>query len=650
MTTLTLSKKVLLSPPLSGNGAFPGMRELIPYGVQTDLSEFEGLFINFGRISDPLPFTMQDQYDEPLTEVEYPGIILENEYLKATFLPDFGGRLWGLYDKKAKRDLLLDNSAVMPNNLAIRNAWCAGGIEYNIGRRGHDEQTCSRRFAATLKDSDGTPVLRFYEFDRDRAIPFQIDFYLPEKSRFLFARISIKNIHETVIPMYFWSNIAVPQLPGCRVIVPTFESYSNVYDGGKHSLTKIQLPDGEGFDGTYPENFPVAKDLYFNIPENVRKYETVMFRDGYGLLFASTKRLQGRKLFVWGENAGGKHWQRKLVADGLPDYLEIQGGLGKTQYECLPMPPKTTWEHLEAYGAISMSPEDCFNSWERAVESSNKLVDEILPEEFLEQELLRTRESFSTTPGKVIFSGSPWGALEEKRRGKKMTGHLDFGDLSSATIAPWIELLEKQTMPETSPDSYLVQDEWFELLKNAKHNWLTLFHLALNYFHRGDFDTAEKCIDKSIALQKNVFNTFALANILREQGKYEKALELFSAVSIDPASDISVVKECFKVFIEQQLPAEKMLLLWEKQPVPYQEKPIFKFFHAYALAYAGKLDEAEAILLHDGGLEVGDIREGEISITDLYIYIQIAKASQQGKSITAKDVDVPFKLDMRMKL
>lgn len=650
MTTLTLSKKRLFSPPLSGNGVFPGMRELIPYGIKTDLSEFEGLFINFGRISDPLPFTMQDQYDEPAKEVEYPSIELENEYLKATFLPDFGGRLWSLYDKKAKRDLLLDNTSVMPNNLAIRNAWCAGGIEYNIGRRGHDEQTCSRRFAAVLKDSDDTPVLRFYEFNRDRAIPFQIDFYLPEKSRFLFARVSIKNIHEKVVPMYFWSNIAVPQLPGCRVIVPTFETYSNIYDGGSHSLTNIPMPDGEGFDGSYPENFPVAKDLFFNIPDDVRKYETVMFQDGYGLLFASTKRLQGRKLFVWGENAGGKHWQRKLVPDDLPDYIEIQGGLAKTQFECLPMPPETTWEHLEAYGAISMPPEDCFNSWERAVEASNKLVDEILPASFLEEELLRTRKSFAAAPGKVIFQGSPWGALEEKRRGSKMANHLDFGDLSSADVAPWVELLEKCSMPETFPCSYLVQDEWFELLKKAKQNWLTLFHLALNYFHRDDLDAAESCINKSIALQKNAFNTFALANIFRNQGKIQEALELFSTVIFDKDSDISVVKECFKVFIEQQLPAEKMLSLWEKLPLQYQEKPIFQFFHAYALAYSGNLDAAEAILMQDGGLEVGDIREGEISITDLYIYIQIAKAEKEGKVITARDVEIPFKLDMRMKL
>ena len=137
--------------------------------------------------------------------------------------------MWGLFDKVQQRELLLDNPGFLPNNLAIRNAWVAGGIEYNIGRRGHDEQTCSPRFTAVLQDSDGTPVVRFYEFVRDRAVPFQIDFYLPDKSRFLFARVAVMNIRDEVTPMYFWSNIAVPQLPGCRVIVPAFDTYANVY-------------------------------------------------------------------------------------------------------------------------------------------------------------------------------------------------------------------------------------------------------------------------------------------------------------------------------------------------------------------------------------------------------------------------------------
>lgn len=647
MSEFRVSRRDLYGFKLGADGKFPAMRELIRSGVSVNLSDQDGLYINYGKVNDPLPFTMQDQYDAAPEKITFETIELENDFLKATFIPALGGRLWGLFDKVQQRELLLDNPGFLPNNLAIRNAWVAGGIEYNIGRRGHDEQTCSPRFTAVLQDSDGTPVVRFYEFVRDRAVPFQIDFYLPEKSRFLFARVAVMNIRNEVTPMYFWSNIAVPQLPGCRVIVPAFDTYANVYDRGAHALSRIPLPDGEGFDGSYPENFATVRDYFYNIPDDTRKYEVVMYRDGYGMLFASTKRLQGRKLFVWGESNGGKHWQRKLVAPGIPDYIEIQGGWAKTQHECLPMPPNTTWEHLEAYGAINMAPDKIFNSWSQAVATANEQVDAILPQHILDAELERTRESFARKPGKVIFRGSGWGALEEARLGHQLAAHLDFGEVPPAQ-AQWLQLLRHNSLPDEAPVSYLVQPEWRKILQQAAESWQTQYHLGLSYFHDAEYDIAAKYIARSLELQRNAYNMLAWANILRVQGKRDETLALYARLVTHEQADVSLVKECFKVFVDQQYDPAKMVDLWEKLPSDLQERPVFRFFHAYAFAYSGELEKAEAILLADGGLEVGDIREGEISITDLYIYIQQQKARRRGVELQKSEVEIPFKLDLRM--
>lgn len=119
---------------------------------------------------------MQDNYALEESELEFPSVILENEYLEAVFLPTLGGRIWSLYDKVEKRDLVTRNPVFKPGNFAVRNAWVAGGIEWNIGRRGHDARTSSPLFAAQLSLPDGTPVLRLYEFCRDRAATYQMDF------------------------------------------------------------------------------------------------------------------------------------------------------------------------------------------------------------------------------------------------------------------------------------------------------------------------------------------------------------------------------------------------------------------------------------------------------------------------------------------
>lgn len=46
--------------------------------------------------------------------------VLENEYLRATFLLEFGGRLWSLLHKPSGRELLDTNPVFQPANLAQR--------------------------------------------------------------------------------------------------------------------------------------------------------------------------------------------------------------------------------------------------------------------------------------------------------------------------------------------------------------------------------------------------------------------------------------------------------------------------------------------------------------------------------------------------
>ena len=69
---------------------------------------------------------------------------------------------------------------------------------------------------------------------------------------------------------------------------------------------------------------------------------------------------------------------------------------------------------------------------------------------------------------------------------------------------------------------------------------------------------------------------------------------------------------------------------------------------ANALAHTGKTAEAEAILLENGGLEIPDIREGENSTSGLYLYIQEQKAKRDKIPFAAANIQVPFKLDLRM--
>ena len=54
-------------------------------------------------------------------------------------------------------------------------------------------------------------------------------------------------------------------------------------------------------------------DLFFDIPAAGRKWEAALDGKGVGLVQASTDRLQGRKLFMWGSGSGGRHWEEFLA-------------------------------------------------------------------------------------------------------------------------------------------------------------------------------------------------------------------------------------------------------------------------------------------------------------------------------------------------
>ena len=91
------------------------------------------------------------------------------------------------------------------------------------------------------------------------------------------------------------------------------------------------------------------------------------------------------------------------------------------------MPPKTAWEWLEAYGGIEAAPEDIFNSWDRAMETTTALADKLLPEEDMDQILKATREKIALKSGTLRFKGDGNAALEELRSGRKLAPQLDFG-------------------------------------------------------------------------------------------------------------------------------------------------------------------------------------------------------------------------------
>src|SRR5437762_11929933 len=65
--------------------------------------------IGFGCDAGVLPYRIQDQYTRNRQPRDFVAITLENDHLRATFLPQLGGRLYSLIHKPTHRNLLYTN-------------------------------------------------------------------------------------------------------------------------------------------------------------------------------------------------------------------------------------------------------------------------------------------------------------------------------------------------------------------------------------------------------------------------------------------------------------------------------------------------------------------------------------------------------------
>lgn len=262
--TLTFETLELPVAELGPESSVPDLmgEKILQNQLTFDLEEGDDIHPGYGRVENSYPYRQFNTYTRTLTKQKVGTAVLENRHLRAVFLPGYGGRLWSLEDKAAGRDLLYTNDVLQFSNLAVRNAWFSGGVEWNIGIIGHNPFTTAPLYTARLEEK-GVPVLRMYEYEQVRGVCYQMDFWLGEEDKFLNCRFKIINENSDVTPMYWWSNIAVPEYEGGRVVVPAEKAYTLK----NMCVYKTDIPVVNGVDVTAYNDIPTSIDYFFDIPE-----------------------------------------------------------------------------------------------------------------------------------------------------------------------------------------------------------------------------------------------------------------------------------------------------------------------------------------------------------------------------------------------
>jgi hypothetical protein len=631
------------------------------YEITDKVEHEECKYLGKGMIPTLLPYQLQDGYSREKRPRDFNAAIVENDHLRAIFLPELGGRLWSIFDKDHQKELLYVNPVFQAGNLGLRNAWFSGGVEFNVGIKGHNPLTCSPLHVAVDQTPDGE-VLRLYEFERIRGIVYSVSAWVNDDSPMLYLRCRIENHSEETKHMYWWTNIAVPETPGTRIIVPASEAFLSFYSVDHYILDKTNIPINDGIDLSYPDNILSSRDFFYRIPEQSHKWIASANEQGYGLLQCSTNQLYGRKLFVWGMSQGGRRWNEWLSEENSA-YIEIQAGLAYTQLEHIPMESNTVWEWKEIYTLLHNTPKKLHGDYNQAVHT----VETYLKERIGNPNNTYFPSDLSVTNTKQVFTGSNWGHLEEMLKGKRISNTLFFPRVKDSETDAWYELLEKGTFPcpnpMQEPTSYVSGREWLEKLEALpEQNWYSLLHIgviryAMYTYGEGSIETAQEAWECSY---DKCVNPWALRNLaMLYKNEYyvpEKAHELIlKAFHLKP--------DCCALAIEtaEQLVSdgsdELWLELYRKLSPELQTCGRLRLHKAIALLNLERLDEATKILNAD--FVMPDIKEGELSISHLWfelyrrLYskeIGAAYNPQDEALIRAADAKYPLPkaLDFRM--
>ena len=299
------------------------------------------------------PYTMRTNLTGVKADHAWRAIFLENEYLKCTVLPDFGGRLYTCVDKISGQPIFYANPSIKLAQVGYRGSWAEFGVEFNFPISHNWASVSPVDFAYAAHD-DGSASVWVSNIDRVYGMQWQVELVLKPGSTLLEQRVTLYNRSDVRHRYYWWNNAAVQVWDDSRVEYPmqfvASHGFTDVYrwpvdaQGRDLSLIKDQTNG--------PVSFFVhgSHEPFMGVWNPKTQAGTAHF--------AEYRDLPAKKTWSWGADAAGLDW-RKALSDDNSACVEVQGGLFRNQETFAFLDPGQTirfseyWMPVRGTGGIS---------------------------------------------------------------------------------------------------------------------------------------------------------------------------------------------------------------------------------------------------------------------------------------------------------
>ena len=305
-TSVTVSETEITIPTyrFSGRESEPPLFNLSSVGGMYPLPPFKHPFTG----DSPKPVT-------------YKAIQLENEYLRLTYLPDFGGRFYSLYDKVAGREMFYENDVIKPAGYNSRHSFALFGIELTGPYDSHSLTLNGEPlwFNRVLEHPDGSAEIVLGTIDPVYRMKINFSARLYPGIGAMQLKTFIYNRRLSRKPYMCWISGAMTSSERTRFIYPMTRTIG-------HTTSEVaDWPVHEGIDYSFDHNNHHMLGV-FGIDSYDNFQGAYLHDQNYGVFRWGDRRIvQGMKMWTFGYSKSAEYIQQQYTDKGGP-YIEIQSG------------------------------------------------------------------------------------------------------------------------------------------------------------------------------------------------------------------------------------------------------------------------------------------------------------------------------------
>ncbi len=294
----------------------------IPTYEHTD-REMEPPLFRISSVQGLYPFTTYlgpFRAEDPQLQT-YKSLVIESRYLKLTYLPELGGRIFSLYDKLRKREVFYRNDVIKPTMFNPRQSWPVSGIELTGPYDAHMLTLHSEPYWShtVVRHPDGSVSLVLGEVDPIYHMKVNLTATLHPDVAAMQLGVFCYNPNNEQMPQMFWTNAEISSTEKTRLIYPMTRTV------GHTSGEVSSWPLYNGVDYSWDRNNKHMLGV-FGIDSYDNFAGAYQFENDYGVFrYADRRVVQGMKMWTFGYGPAASQIQQAYTDHAGP-YIEVQSG------------------------------------------------------------------------------------------------------------------------------------------------------------------------------------------------------------------------------------------------------------------------------------------------------------------------------------